>query len=122
MKEEDAKSIIIDRFLEINLKENENQYTTRFHKIDHLITDVSILHFSVENFTDYINDVFSPSLELNRPTFFNIIEESQGEIYIYTVLCIVMSEFVDNQSICVSDGNKRLLHLVTLDEFHRPNN
>lgn len=120
MTEDDTTVIIINRTLEINLTENGNQYTTKFYKIDHLLSGLSVLDFSVASFADYMNQIFSPSEELNKPNFFNIIKDLDGEIYIYTILVLVMNEFIDHQSVCVSQEDRKLLHLVTLDEYYNP--
>ena len=121
MTQQETKDIIINRTLEIEQSENGIEYTIHFYKIDHLLTGLSVLNFSTISLADYITKIFSPSLELNKPTFFNVIEESPDEeIHIYTILAIVKEKLINHQSICVSDEDRKLLHLVTLDEYYNP--
>lgn len=122
MTQEEAKAIITGNTLEIKQSDNGNEYVINFYKTEHLLTGISVSNFSTSSFADYITQIFSPEEQLNTPNFFNIIEEgTDGEIYIFTILVLVVDNLANHQSLCVSQDNKELLHLVTLDEFFSPN-
>lgn len=122
MTPQDVKTLITTASLETQLIENETEYTAHFYKIEHLLTGISILNFSMDSFSDYINKIFSPEEQLNSPSFYNIIEEgADGEILVFTVLLLVLNTLPNHQSVCASQDDMSLLHLVTLDEFHNPN-
>jgi hypothetical protein len=121
MTQEDVKSIIANASLEIQLTENGKEYITHFYKIEHLLTGLTILNFSISNFADYITQVFSPADQLDSPTFFNVIEEgADGEVYVFTILTLAMVSAINHQSLFVSEDDKELLHLVSLEEFFSP--